>query len=119
MVNKLKLLLGDTYEGEESLLELLLEMAGDSIINKLYPFQDHPKESDDPDNPVEPLKVPERYQFLQLEIASYLYSKRGAEGETWHSENGIARSWGGPAVPKEYLEQIMPFVGIPREITKA
>jgi len=50
--------------------------------------------------------------MLQLEIATYLLNKRGAEGQTAHSENGISRSYESADVPSSMLNQIVPHCGI-------
>lgn len=84
----------------DEVLSLYLAFAGDKIRNRLYPFG----------NGVE--EVPQRYASLQVEIAAYLYLKRGAEGETAHNENGISRSYGGADVPAEMLAQIVPIGGL-------
>ena len=39
----------------------------------------------------------------------FLWGKRGMEGESLHSENGISRSFGGYMdLPAEFLQQITP-----------
>lgn len=37
--------------------------------------------------------LPDGYDALQIEAAVYLMNKRGAEGQTSHSENGISRAY--------------------------
>lgn len=91
----LKALSGET---EESILRAFLDLAGEKIINKAYPF-----ESD------EQHEVPTKYHSLQVEIASYLLNKRGAEGETSHNENGINRSYESGSVPDSMLKGVIPF----------
>ena len=39
----------------------------------------------------------------------YLLNKRGAEGQTAHSENGISRSYEDGDVPPTLLRDIVPF----------
>lgn len=56
--------------------------------------------------------VPPRYDFNQVEIAAYLVNKRGAEGETAHSENGISRSYEDGDVPPTLLREIVPFASV-------
>lgn len=70
------------------------------VLRKLYPFDDTIKE------------VPERYHMTQVEIAAYLLNKRGAEGETAHSENGISRSYEDGDVPSSLLRDIVPYAGV-------
>ena len=42
-----------------------------------------------------PDALPARYTDLQVRIAVVMYSQRGAEGETSHSESGVSRTWQG------------------------
>ena len=79
-----------------------LKIAGEKIINRAYPFG------------TEDTEVPSRYGFLQCEIAAYLLNKRGAEGQTGHSENGISRSYESADVPESMLGAITPLVGVIR-----
>lgn len=66
----------------DEVLNDTLATAGALILNKMYPFGC-------PDGTV----IPARYEQLQIQLAVELYSRRGAEGQTSHSENGINRSW--------------------------
>lgn len=68
-----------------------------SIINsRRYPFGEMPAE------------IEARYLDLQLRIAVELFNKRGAEGQTAHSENGVSRSYSAAWVSPELLEEIVP-----------
>ena len=77
-----------------------VELAGAVILNRLYPFGD-----------VEGKAVPPRYDSIQCMIAVDLWSKRGAEGQTSHSENGISRTWASSHVSPDLLRLIVPSVG--------
>ena len=57
-------------------------------------------------------EVPTRYETKQVEIAVYLYNKRGAEGQTSHSENGINRTYESADVPESLMRGITPYVGV-------
>jgi hypothetical protein len=94
----LKAMVGES-DTEEVLLAYL-NIAGSKIINRAYPYgtEDH--------------EVPTRYGFLQCEIAAYLLNKRGAEGQTGHSENGISRSYESADVPESMLGAVTPMVGV-------
>ena len=81
-------------------LEDLLESARAVILSRRFPFQDHP-----PD-------VEERYKDLQIRIAVEMYNRRGAEGETAHSENGVSRTYSGANVSEELLREITPKAGV-------
>ena len=77
-----------------------LTIAGEKIINRAYPYDDTVTE------------VPRRYSYLQCEIANYLLNKRGAEGQTAHSENGVNRSYESADVPESMLSEVTPHVGV-------
>lgn len=95
----LKAMLGDSTESN-IVLSTYLKIAGDKIINKAYPYS------------TDITEVPKRYDILQCEIAAYLINKRGAEGQTSHSENGISRSYENADIPASMLSSVTPHVGI-------
>ena len=94
----LKAMIGES-DTEEVLLAYL-NIAGNKIINRAYPYDSDVTE------------VPTRYDFLQCEIAAYLLNKRGAEGQTGHSENGISRSYESADVPESLIGAVTPMVGV-------
>ena len=98
-LDDLKILLGKADDTEDGLLSLLLTLAGQKILDRAYPF----------DSTV--VIVPDRFLGKQLEIAVFLYSKRGAEGQTAHSENGINRSYESADVPESLMRGVTPYVG--------
>lgn len=57
-------------------------------------------------------KVPPRYEHLQIEAAVYFLNKRGGEGETIHSENGITRHYETGDLPATLVKQIAPLCGV-------
>lgn len=85
-----------------SVLSAYLAIAEDKVLRKLYPFDNEDR------------TLPERYHMTQVEIAAYLLNKRGAEGETAHSENGISRSYEDGDVPPSLLRDIIPYAGVVR-----
>ena len=93
---------GMGMEDDFMVLSTYLDIAGEAIINRLYPYA-----KDD-----EELTVPRKYQGLQVEICAYLVNKRGAEGQISHSENGIVRGYGSADIPDEMLSRIVPMVGV-------
>jgi hypothetical protein len=100
---KLKLLKAMVGESDsEEVLLAYLDIAGGKIINRAYPYGSDVTE------------VPTRYDFLHCEIAAYLLNKRGAEGQTAHSENGISRSYESADVPESMLRAVTPCVGVIR-----
>ena len=85
-------------EETDAVLDAMLTNAAALILNRMYPFGY-------PDGTA----VPTRYESLQIQLAVELYSKRGAEGQTGHNENGISRSW---PVKSPLLAQIPPHCGV-------
>lgn len=83
-------------ETDDNVLTVCLNLAGQAIANRCYPF--------DPEKP-----VPFKYYARQIEIAAYLINKQGAEGETQHNENGINRSYESASIPESMLKDIVPF----------
>ena len=71
-----------------------LRNAGSIVINKAYPFRSDIRE------------VPDKYSMNQIEIAVYLLSKKGAEGEVIHNENGVYRTYEAADVPPSMLNKI-------------
>ena len=90
-------------EDSDSVLSTYLNLAKAVILNHAYPYGVPSSVTD----------VPAQYEQLQLEIAAYKLNKRGAEGETSHSENGVSRGYEDADVPKSMLRQIVPLAGIP------
>lgn len=101
---KLKMLsqMVDEVEYDEELLPIYLDMAAEIVLNTMYPFREN--DSDD-------LPVPPKYHMAQVEIAAVLFSKRGAEGQMTHDENGVKRVYAASSVPTELLQRITPYVG--------
>lgn len=90
-----------TGETDTSVLSDALNAAAAKIWEKMLPFK--PPDADD---------IPEKYQAAQIEIAAYLWAKRGAEGETRHNENGVDRTYESASVPDSMLKGIIPFCGV-------
>ena len=89
----------DDDSASDSLLLSYLKEAQQIIFHKVYPF-------------VEELgDIPEKYHYKQLEIAVYLFSKLGAEGETMHTEAQITRMYEKGSVPDSMLKGITPMCG--------
>ena len=98
----LRVMVGQPNEGDwsDDVLLSYLNIAGRKIINRAYPYDDTVGD------------VPRRYGYLQCDIAAYLLNKRGAEGQTAHSENGVSRSYESADVPESMLSEIIPHVGV-------
>ena len=84
----------------DNVLLSYLKLAGEKIINRAYPYDDTVTE------------VPRRYGALQCEIASYLLNKRGAEGQTSQSENGVNRTYENADVPESLMSNVTPFIEV-------
>lgn len=93
LLTQFKALTGET---DDTLSLTYLSFAGEAIINKCFPYAK------------EEMSVPTRYLYRQLDIAVYLYNKRGAEGETRHGENGIDRTYEKAGIPDSMLKGITP-----------
>ena len=81
-------------------LEDILESAKAVILSRRFPFGEHPEELEN------------KYKDLQVRIAVEMFNKRGAEGETAHSENGVNRSYASANVSEDLLKEITPKVGV-------
>ena len=71
----------------EEVLSTYLFIAGQKIINIVFPYENDIKD------------VP------------YLLNKRGAEGQTQHSENGITRQYENADIPSSMLKSLTPYCG--------
>ena len=81
-------------------LEDILESAKAVILSRRFPFGEQPEELEN------------KYKDLQIRIAVEMFNKRGAEGETAHSENGISRSYASANVSEDLLKEITPKAGV-------
>lgn len=84
----------------DEVLSTYLLLAGRKIIARAFPYKDDVTE------------VPVKYETVQLEIAAYMLNKRGAEGQTAHSENGISRSYENADIPSSMLKVVTPYCGV-------
>lgn len=99
-LQKLKLLLGNPQESDD-LLQFYLDDARDIICDL--------RNSTD---------VESKYSNIQIKIAIELFNKRGAEGQTSHSENGISRSYEKGDISQSLLGQITPIAKTPFSIVR-
>ena len=84
----------------DEVLSIYLTVAGKKIIARAFPYDDTVTE------------VPSKYDTLQCEIAAYLLNKRGAEGQTQHTENGISRQYENADIPSSMLKVVTPHCGV-------
>ena len=89
-----------TEKVNDNELEDILESAKAVILSRRFPFGEQPAEIED------------KYKDLQIRIAVEMFNKRGAEGETAHSENGVSRSYASASVSEDLLREVTPKVGV-------
>lgn len=94
----LKSIVGNSDPDE--VLSTYLDFAGSKILAKAYPYQNDVTE------------VPVQYAHIQVEIAAYMLNKRGAEGQTSHTENGVSRSYENGDIPSSMLKAVIPYCGV-------
>lgn len=97
---KLTMLKSMTGETDNDVLSTYLTLSKGVVVSKAYPYGKGTEE------------VPAPYHTTQVEIAAYLLNKRGAEGETAHSENGVSRSYEDGDIPPTLLRRITPMAGV-------
>ncbi|MEC4272957.1 phage head-tail connector protein [Adlercreutzia sp. R25] len=102
LIENVRVGLGD--ERFERYIPYHLMLAKKAVVERMWPC--------DPDKTWE--DVPERHHATACEITVYLVNRRGAEGETSHSESGTSRSYESAGVPDSLLRGIVPHVGVPR-----
>lgn len=84
----------------DEVLSTYLLLAGRKVIARAFPYNE------------EVVEVPAKYETVQLEIAAYMLNKRGAEGQTQHSENGITRQYENADIPSSMLKAITSHCGV-------
>ena len=89
-----------TEKVNDAELEDILESAKAVILSRRFPFGEQPEELEN------------KYKDLQIRIAVEMFNKRGAEGETAHSENGVSRSYASANVSEDLLKEITPKAGV-------
>lgn len=94
-ISVVKTMVGDS--DSDDVLFTYLNIAGSKILQRAYPYDSSVTE------------VPTQYEYLQCEIACYLLNKRGAEGQTQHTENGISRTYGNADIPTYMLSSVTPY----------
>lgn len=96
---KLTMLKSMTEETDDDVLSTYLTLAKGVVLSRAYPYTEEDT-------------VPEKYDTVHVEIAAYMLNKRGAEGETAHSENGVSRSYEDGDIPPTLLRRILPMAGV-------
>lgn len=101
MVARIQTLVGDSRF--DAFAEPYLESAKEAIVSRRFPYRDDATWED----------IPEKYHVLACDIAIYLVNRRGAEGETSHTESGTTRGYESAGIPNSYLRCVVPCVGVP------
>lgn len=96
---KLTMLQNLTGETDPDTLSTYLFLAKGKVIAHAYPFGGAEE-------------IPSKYDSVHVEIAAYMLNKRGAEGETAHSENGVNRTYGDADIPLSLLRRIVPVASV-------
>ena len=99
-LTKLKLELG---EGEDDYLTLKIDRAISAVIKARRPFGCTEEQK---------VLILADYESEILDIAAYLYNRKGSEGEKSHNENGINRGYENAGIPSSFLDGITPMCGV-------
>ena len=97
-LERLKIRITEKVNDDE--LEDILDSAKAVILSRRFPFGEWPADIED------------KYKDLQIRIAVEMFNKRGAEGETAHSENGVSRSYASANVSEDLMREITPKAGV-------
>ena len=95
----LKALIGTTSLSDDALL-VYLEIAADEVLRRCYPFAADTQQ----------YEVPERYETIQVRLARNEVFKRGAEGQSSMSDNGVSMVYESDDV---LLRRIVPYAHVP------
>jgi len=95
----LRKMLDDSDTTSDDTANTYLAAAEKAVINLAYPFGDGTEE------------MPEKYEYEQIEIAAYMLNKRGAEGETAHTEGGTSRTFETGDIPISLRARITAYAG--------
>ena len=94
----LKALIGTTRLSDDA-LSVYLKIAGEKVIGKCFGNRKNLHR-----------EVPEEYETIQVELACNEVLKRGAEGQSSFSDNGVSRVYESEDV---LLRRIVPYVQVP------
>ena len=95
----LRQMLDESDTTSDAIANAYLVAAEKAVINIAYPFGDGSE------------VMPEKYEYEQIEIAAYMLNKRGAEGETAHSESGTSRTFENADIPVSLRTRITATAG--------
>ena len=89
-----------TGEANADVLSTYLSLAEEDLKGYAYPVTEPPE------------NWLAEYDRLHVQMTAYLLNKRGAEGESSHSENGVSRSYEDGGYPRSLLRRITPRGGV-------
>lgn len=90
-----------TDETDDAVISAFLSMAGKAVCRYADPYSVN--------NADNTLSV---YGDVQCRAAAYFLNKRGWDGQTGHSENGVSRSFEAADLPPSLLREITPICGV-------
>lgn len=106
-INLVKLLLGNSEDVEDvtdETISAFLRCAASAIGDRMYPFGNNGNFSNSE-------SVPSKYETLQCRLAVRYISRMGGEGENYHNENGIIRTYDS-ANDEDILREVMQVVNL-------
>ena len=95
----LKALIGSTSL-DDSALSVYLQIAGDEILRRCYPYAAD----------TQTYSVPDRYETIQVRLARNAVLRRGADDQTSMTDNGVTRVYESDDV---LLKRIVPYAHVP------
>lgn len=98
LVSRAALELGADADNQDALLNHYAVKAADTI-NRIR------RHTPTDDAPVEP-----QFENVLIDMVVFSFAKRGAEGQTGHTENGLGRSYEGGSYPTSLLARVTPKV---------
>lgn len=106
-IDEVKILINDKSVAD-NVISSYLKIAEQKILGMCYPFRDTSELNEDGEPKY---KVPAKYDHIHTELASRYIFRRGVEGQTSSTENGVTRHYGS-VDDTDLLGQIMQVVGI-------
>ena len=100
LLTSLKLELG---EGEDKYLTLKLNRAISAVVKARRPYGCTDEQK---------VVILADYESEILNIAAYLYNRKGSEGQTSHNENGTNRGYESAGIPSSFLDGIVTICGV-------
>ena len=106
-IEEVKILVNDKSVSD-SVITSYLKIAGSKILDRCYPFKDTSEVKEDG---TLKYSVPAKYDHIHTELTSRYIFRRGFEGQTASTENGVTRSYGS-VDDRDLLDQVMQIVGV-------